>query len=173
MRGAIQLWSITPQLKKYTPGIFHTFLILTFFPSLFFFFFSFYYGKAFALLQCSRESSSALPIPLESRQWLFPFKAATFSTLYQYCSSSTTQQPPAQGGGKAKMQNSKGESTQNVAFSFCLKQSYAFLLCFSISQPNACTLAFTFSPPSRLNVCVCTHTHTTNTECPTLKHYTS
>ena len=91
------------------------------------------------------EQSLAEPgsIPLESRQWLFPFKAATFSTVL---------------GGKEKMANSKGGITYRVCSSFCLSMYYMYVHCFSISQPNACTLAFTFPPLG--SMCVCTYTHT-------------
>ena len=98
-------------------------------------------------LHYTAEQSLAEPgsIPLESRQWLFPFKAATFSTVL---------------GGKEKMANSKGGITYRVCFSLCSPMYYMYVLCFSISQPNACTLAFTFPPLGSMCVCTYTHTHT-------------
>ena len=56
------------------------------------------------------------------------------------------------------MANSKGGITYRVCSSFCLSMYYMYVHCFSISQPNACTLAFTFPPLG--SMCVCTYTHT-------------
>ena len=56
------------------------------------------------------------------------------------------------------MANSKGGITYRVCLSFCLPMYYMYVHCFSISQPNACTLAFTFPPLG--SMCVCTYTHT-------------
>ena len=57
------------------------------------------------------------------------------------------------------MANSKGGITYRVCFSLCLPMYYMYVHCFSISQPNACTLAFTFPPLGQMCVCTYTHTH--------------
>ena len=103
----------------------------------------------FILVVRRRRDTSTGSIPLESRQWLFPFKAATFSTVVVLLLRLL-------GREKVKIQKDALHKTSVCASDFlfytsvsgcCLRSST------TISQPpNACTLAFTFPPPGSMCV---------------------
>lgn len=105
----------------------------------------------FILVVRRRRDTSTGSIPLESRQWLFPFKAATFSTVVVLLLLLRLL-----GREKVKIQKDALHKTSVCASDFlfytsvsgcCLRSST------TISQPpNACTLAFTFPPPGSMCV---------------------
>ena len=106
----------------------------------------------FILVVRRRRDTSTGSIPLESRQWLFPFKAATFSTVVVVLLLLLR----LLGREKVKIQKDALHKTSVCASDFlfytsvsgcCLRSST------TISQPpNACTLAFTFPPPGSMCV---------------------
>ena len=101
----------------------------------------------------AEQSLAAEPgsIPLESRQWLFPFKAATFSTVL---------------GGKRE--NGKFERRHYIQSLFLSLFAYVLYVCtLLLYLPAKCMHSRLYLPPSRLDVCVYIHTHTQgHTVCP-------